>query len=100
KIAQKHFEAGAIRLQDSERCRFLRLEAELQLLKAKREKNLWIYVPVGVVGLMAGGSVLLPLGRGLGGAAFIAAPRVARAGAFRLCATAVIFAGFLTAAYW
>ena len=38
-IAKEHFEAGAIRKQDYERCRFLRLEAELQLLKAKREKK-------------------------------------------------------------
>ena len=38
-IAQNSFQAGAIRMQDFERCRFLRLEAELQLLKAKREKK-------------------------------------------------------------
>jgi hypothetical protein len=61
---------------------------------------LWIYVPVGVVEVMAGVSVLVPVGRGLGGAQFITGPSAVRAGAFRLCATALAFAGFLTAAYW
>lgn len=61
---------------------------------------LWIYVPVGVVELLAGVSVLVPIGRKTGEARFIAAPGVAGAGAFRLGATAVAFAGFLTAAYW
>ena len=37
--AQNSFQAGAIRMQEFERCRFLRLEAELQLLKAKRAKK-------------------------------------------------------------
>ncbi len=61
---------------------------------------LWICVPVGVVELLAGVSVLVPVGRGLGEAQFIAAPGAARAGAFRLCTTAVAFAAFLAAAYW
>jgi hypothetical protein len=61
---------------------------------------LWIYVPVGVVELLAGVSVLVPVGRGLGEAQFIAAPSAVRAGAFRLSATALAFAAFLAAAYW
>ena len=62
---------------------------------------LWIYVPVGVVELMAGVSVLVPVGRRSGGEArFIVAPQAVRAGALRLCLTPVAFAAFLTAAYW
>jgi hypothetical protein len=62
---------------------------------------LWIYVPVGVVELVAGVSVLVPAGRRRGGEAqFIVAPQAVPAGAFRLCLTAVVFAAFLTAAYW
>jgi hypothetical protein len=61
---------------------------------------LWIYVPVGAVELLAGVSVLVPVGRGLGGAQFIAAPSALRAGAFRLSATALALTAFLTAAYW
>jgi hypothetical protein len=62
---------------------------------------LWIYVPVGVVELLAGVSVLVPVGQRSGGEArFIAAPQAVRAGAFRLCLTAVAFVTFLTAAYW
>jgi hypothetical protein len=62
---------------------------------------MWIYVPVGIIELLAGVSVLVPIGRGRGGETrFIAAPRAVRAGALRLCLTAVVFAAFLTAAYW
>jgi|ERR1051326_1267054 hypothetical protein len=61
---------------------------------------LWVYVPVGVVELIAKVSVLVPVGRGHSGARFIVAPKAARAGAFRLLATALALAGFLTAAYW
>src|SRR5262245_41041598 len=44
---------------------------------------LWIYVPIGVVELTAGVSVLVPVGRGHGGeAGFIAAPQAVRAGGF------------------
>src|SRR5262245_11633229 len=53
---------------------------------------LWIYIPVGVVELMAGVSVLVPVGRHAGEAQFIAAPQAVRAGALRLCLTAVVFA--------
>jgi hypothetical protein len=49
---------------------------------------------------MAGVSVLVPVGRRSGGEArFIVAPQAVRAGALRLCLTAVVFAAFLTAAY-
>jgi hypothetical protein len=62
---------------------------------------LWIYVPVGVVEMVVGVSVLVPIGRGRGGdARFIAAPGAVRAGVCRLGLTAVVFATFLTAAYW
>src|SRR5262245_34142310 len=61
---------------------------------------LWIYVPVGVVELMAGVSVLVPVGRHAGGAQFIVARQAVRAGALRLFFTAVVFAAYLTAAYW
>src|SRR5262245_47089636 len=61
---------------------------------------LWIYVPVGIVELVAGVSVLVPVGRRSGEAQFLAAPQAVRAGTLRLCLTAVAFAAFLTAAYW
>jgi|SRR5581483_5022507 len=62
---------------------------------------LWIYVPVGFVELLAGVSVLVPIGRRRrADSEFIVAPAAVRAGAFRLCITALVFAAFLIAAYW
>lgn len=62
---------------------------------------LWIYVPVGVVEMTVGVSVLVPVGRGRGGdARFIAVPGAVKAGVCRLGLTALVFAAFLTAAYW
>ena len=61
---------------------------------------MWIYVPVGVVELISGVSVLVPVGRMRGAKpAYIAGPRAVRAGAFRLGITAVILAALLVAAY-
>jgi len=62
---------------------------------------LWIYVPVGLVELIAGVSVLVPVGRGRGlQPRYIASPRAVRVGAFRLSVTAVVLAALLVAAYW
>jgi hypothetical protein len=62
---------------------------------------LWIYVPVGIVEVTAGVSVLVAIGRGRGGdTRFIAASGAVRAGVFRLCLTTAAFAAFLAAAYW
>jgi hypothetical protein len=63
---------------------------------------LWIYVPVGVVELTAGVSVLVPVGRAARGVdpQYIVSPRATRAGAFRLSVTAVALTVLLVAAYW
>lgn len=62
---------------------------------------LWIYVPVGIIELLAGVSVLVPIGgRGRGQPGYIAGPRVVRAGAFRLGVTAVVLTAMLVVAYW
>jgi len=50
--------------------------------------------------LVAGVSVLVPVGRRSGEAQFIVSAQAVWAGAFRLCVTITVFAVFLTAAYW
>jgi hypothetical protein len=62
---------------------------------------MWIYVVVGVVEVISGVSVLVPVGRARGlKAAYVAGPRAVRAGIFRLACTAVVLAALLVAAYW
>lgn len=62
---------------------------------------LWIYVPVGLIEMIAGVSVLVPVGRARGmEARYIVGPGAVWAGAFRLGVTAVVLAGLLVAAYW
>lgn len=62
---------------------------------------LWIYVPVGIIEVFAGVSVLVPIGRARGPQPrYIAGRRAVQAGAFRLAVTALIVAGLLVAAYW
>ena len=62
---------------------------------------LLIYVPVGLVELMTGVSVLVPVGRGRGQQPrYIVSPRAGRAGTFRLGVTAAVLAVLLVAAYW
>jgi hypothetical protein len=62
---------------------------------------LWIYVPVGVVELTTGVSVLVPIGRGRGQQAqYMMGPQAVRAGIFRLAVTAAVLTVWLAAAYW
>ena len=62
---------------------------------------LWIYVPVGLIEMIAGVSVLVPVGRARGmEARYIVGSGAVWAGAFRLGVTALILAGLLVAAYW
>jgi len=62
---------------------------------------LWLYVPVGVIEMIAGVSVLVPIGRARGlKPGYISGPRAVQAGVFRLGVTAAILAGLLIAAYW
>jgi hypothetical protein len=62
---------------------------------------LWLYVPVGLVELLAGVSVLVPVGRSRSTKpVYVVGPRVARAGAFRLAVTGAVLTALLVVAYW
>jgi hypothetical protein len=59
-----------------------------------------MYVPIGLLELVARVSVQMPLGKGSrGGLLAVSSGRAPRAGAFRLCLTAGIWMGLLILAF-
>ena len=59
----------------------------------------WVYLPVGLLEVFGGVSLLIPIGRKAGPIMFVASPHASKAGAVRLAITAMVIAAILAYAY-